>query len=165
MKAHARKAKRTKEELTEGLEHKKVVCKLPEQERICAKCGSAMTQIGEKFVCSKLVIVPARVYVVDYYAASYKCAHCEAQTGESYIRQAQAPVPVMNKNMTAPSTVACVIQEKFQNGVPLYRQEAYWKGQGVELRRNTMANWEIAVPVGSGRCMSCCARNCCGRTL
>ena len=143
VKAHARKAKRTKEELTEGLEHKKVVCELPEQEQICAKCGSAMVRIGEKFVRSELVIVPAQVYVVDYYAASYKCAHCEAQTGESYIRQAQAPVPVMKKSMAAPSTVAYVMQEKFQNGVPLYRQEAYWKSQGVELRRNTMANWVI----------------------
>ena len=35
------------------------------------------------------------------------------------------------------------MQEKFQNGVPLYRQKAYWKGQGVELQRNTMANWVI----------------------
>ena len=50
VKAHARKAKRTKEELTEGLEHKKVVCELPEQEQICAKCGSTMVRIGEKFV-------------------------------------------------------------------------------------------------------------------
>ena len=39
VKAHARNAKRTKEELTEGLEHKKVVCELPEQERICASPG------------------------------------------------------------------------------------------------------------------------------
>ena len=138
MKAYARKAKRTKEELTEGLEHKKVVCELPEQEQICARCSNSMVRIGEKFVRSELVIVPAQVYVVDYYAASYKCAHCEAQTGESYIQQAQAPVPVMKKSMAAPSTVAYVMQEKFQ-----YRQEAYWKGQGVELRRNTMANWVI----------------------
>ena len=143
VKAHARKAKRTREELTEGLEHKKVVCELPEKEQICARCGNSMVRIGEKFVRSELVIVPAQVYVVDYYAASYKCAHCEAQTGESYIRQAQAPVPVMKKSMAAPSTVAFVMQEKFQNGVPLYRQEAYWKGQGVELRRSTMANWVI----------------------
>ena len=56
VKAHARKAKRTKEELTEGLEHKKVVCELPEQEQICAKCGSTMVRIGEKFVRSELVI-------------------------------------------------------------------------------------------------------------
>lgn len=64
VKAHARKAKRTKEELTEGLEHKKVVCELPEQEQICAKCGSTMVRIGEKFVRSELVIVPARLFQI-----------------------------------------------------------------------------------------------------
>ena len=143
VKAHARKAKRTKEDLTEGLEHRKVLCELTEEEQICETCGSKMVRIGEKFVRSELVIVPAQVYVVDYYSTSYKCAHCEAKTGETSIRQAQAPVPVMKKSMAAPSTVAYVMQEKFQNGVPLYRQEAYWKGQGVDLRRNTMANWVI----------------------
>lgn len=107
MKAYVRKAKRTKEELTEGLEHKKTVCERPEQEGICAKCDSVMVRIGEKFVRSELVIVLAQVYVVDYYAASYKCAHCEAQNGESYIRQAQ--VPVMKKSMAAPSMVAYVM--------------------------------------------------------
>ena len=60
-----------------------------------------------------MVIVPAQVYVAGYYAASYKCAHCEAQTGESYIRQDKVPVPVVKKRMAAPSTVAYVIQEQF----------------------------------------------------
>ena len=119
VKAHARKAKRTKEDLTEGLEHRKVLCELTEEEQICETCGSKMVRIGEKFVRSELVIVPAQVYVVDYYSTSYKCAHCEAKTGETSIRQAQAPVPVMKKSMAAPSTVAYVMQEKFQNGVPL----------------------------------------------
>ena len=143
VKPHSRSAKRTKENLTEGLEHRKVVCELTEEEQICEKCGSKMVRIGEKFVRSELVIVPAQVYVVDYYVTSYKCAQCEAKTGETSIRQSQAPVPVMKKSMAAPSTVAYVMQEKFQNGVTLYRQEAYWKGQGVDLRRNTMANWVI----------------------
>ena len=52
VKAHARKAKRTKEELTEGLEHKKVVCELPEQEQICAKCGSAISVFFPNLRCS-----------------------------------------------------------------------------------------------------------------
>ena len=73
----------------------------------------------------------------------HKCVYCERETGESYILQAQAPVPVMKKSMAAPSTVAYVMQEKFEKSVPLYRQEQYWKGQGVELRRSTMANWII----------------------
>lgn len=141
--AHSRKAKRTKAELTEGLEHQKVLCELPENERICARCGTEMVRIGEKYVRSELTIIPAKISVIDYYTATYKCAHCEQETGESYIEQAKAPVPVMKKSMAAASTVAHVMQEKFQKGVPLYRQEEYWKSQGVNLRRNTMANWVI----------------------
>ena len=143
VKAHTRKEKRTKAELTDGLEHKKVLCELPEDQQLCARCGNKMVRIGEKYLRSELIIIPAQVSVVDYYAASYKCVHCEQETGESYILQAQAPVPVMKKSMAAPSTVAYVMQEKFEKGVPLYRQEQYWKGQGVELRRSTMANWII----------------------
>lgn len=141
--AHARKAKRTKAELTEGLKHQKVLCELPEEEQICAKCGTKMTPIGEKYVRTELIIVPAKISVIDYYVATYKCVHCEKEVGESYIEQAKTPVPVMKKSMAAASTVAYVMQEKFQKGVPLYRQEEYWKGQCVDLHRNTMANWII----------------------
>lgn len=85
--AHSRKAKRTKAELTEGLEHQKVLCELPENERICARCGTEMVQIGEKYVRSELTIIPAKISVIDYYAATYKCAHCEQETGECYIEK------------------------------------------------------------------------------
>lgn len=141
--AHTRKAKRTKAELTEGLEHQKVLCELPEEEQICTTCGTKMTKIGERYVRTEIVIVPAVVSVVDYYVATYKCVHCEQTTGESHIVQAKAPEPVMKKSMASASTVAYIMEEKFQKGVPLYRQEEYWKGRGIELHRNTMANWII----------------------
>lgn len=143
VKPHERKAKRTKAELTEGLEHKKVLCELPEAERVCNNCGAGMVKIGEKFVRSELVIIPAQVSVVDYYVATYKCAACEEKTGETHMVQAKAPVSVMKKSMAAPSTVAYVMTEKFEKGVPLYRQESFWKSQGIQLQRNTMANWII----------------------
>ena len=48
VKAHARKAKRTREELTEGIEHKTLDCELPETEKICARCGNSMEPIRRK---------------------------------------------------------------------------------------------------------------------
>lgn len=108
VKAHERKSKRTKEELTAGLEHKKVLCELSPKERSCARCGTEMIKIGEKFARTELVIVPAQVYAVDYYVASYKCAHCEKETGESFILQAESPVPVMKKSI---GTVPIVISQ------------------------------------------------------
>lgn len=71
--------------MTAGLEHKKVLCELSPEERSCARCGTEMIKIGEKFARTELVIVPAQVYAVDYHVASYKCAHCEKETGLSQI--------------------------------------------------------------------------------
>ncbi len=122
---------------------KKVVCELPEDKQSCAVCGSALTKIGEKFVRTELVIIEPQMYAIDYYIASYKCSACEQSTGETAIVQAATPVPVMKKSMAAPATVTYIMQEKFENGVPLYRQAEYWKGRGIELNRNTMANWVI----------------------
>lgn len=143
VQAHTRKPKRTKEELAASLEHKKVVCELPEDAQRCTVCGAPLTRIGEKFVRTELVIIEPQMYAIDYYVASYKCKACEQSTGETAIVQAAAPVPVMKKSMAAPATVAYVMQEKFENGVPLYRQAEYWKGRGIELNRNTLANWII----------------------
>ena len=95
------------------------MCELSPEERSCARCSTEMIKIGEKFARTELVIVPAQVYAVDYYVASYKCAHCKKETGESFILQAESPVPVMKKSMAAPATVAHIMQEKFQKGVPL----------------------------------------------
>ncbi len=121
MKAHQRKTKATKADLTEGLEHKKAVFELPDDKQICFKCGRRMVKISEKFIRSELVIVPEKIYVLDYYAASYKCLSCEKKTGETEIFQAETQFTVMKKSMAAPTTVAYVIQEKFQNGNLLYR--------------------------------------------
>jgi len=42
-------------------------------------------------------------------------------------------VPVIKKSMASAGTIAYVIQQKYQMGTPLYRQEQYWKAQGITL--------------------------------
>lgn len=80
------------------------------------------------------------MFVVDIYRKVYKCAKCEEKNLAADIIKAEPPVPVMNKSMATPATVAYVMQQKYQLGVPLYRQEQYRKSEGVELNRNTLAN-------------------------
>lgn len=65
------------------------------------------------------------------------------KTDSAEIIKPEVPVPVMKKSMASPATVAYVMQEKYQMGTPLFRQEQYWKSKGVELNRNTLANWII----------------------
>ena len=143
VKEHTRKAKRTKEELTANLEHREVIIELEEEKKKCEICGTELTVIGKEKLRSELNIVPAQIFVIDYYRNVYKCKECEKKTDEAVIIKPDAPVPVMKKSMASPATVAYVMQEKYQNALPLFRQEQYWKSQGVELNRNTLANWII----------------------
>ena len=59
------------------------------------------------------------------------------------IIKTEMPVPVIKKSMASAGIIAYVIQQKYQMGTPLYRQEQYCKAQGIDLNRTTMANWII----------------------
>ena len=102
-----------------------------------------MVCIGEEFIRSELNIIPAQISVIDYYRKKYKCKSCEEDNLSTDIIAAEMPTPVIKKSMASAGTIAYVIQQKYQIGTPLYRQEHYWKSQDIALSRTTMANWII----------------------
>ena len=81
---------------------------------------------------------------MDFYQKKYKCKACEKKDPDNIsIIKPEMPVPVIKKSMASAGTIAYIIQQKYQMGTPLYRQEQYWKAQGIDLNRTTMANWII----------------------
>lgn len=138
--AHTRKKKRTKAEITANVKHIRQVCEM--ENPVCEECGGELTCIGEEFVRSELNIIPAQMYVIAIYRKVYKCTHC-ADDELTNIFKAPAPVSVMKKSMATAGTVAYVIQQKYQLGIPLYHQEQYLKDKDIEIGRNTLANWII----------------------
>ena len=141
VKSHPRKKRLSREELPDSVEHKKVVIDL--EDKNCPECGTEMVCIGEEFVRSELNIIPAQISVIDYYRKKYKCKSCEEDNLKTDIIAAEMPVPVIRKSMASAGTIAYVIQQKYQMGTPLYRQEQYWKAQNIALGRTTIANWII----------------------
>ena len=141
--SHARKPKRTKEELAETVPVVEVVCDLDEDKRICDICNAELRYLGKEHVRDELEIIPAQVRVLRYIRFNYVCKECEKQTGEANIIKAPVPAPVMKRSLASPSTVAHVMYQKYANGMPLYRQEKDWANQGVTLSRATLANWII----------------------
>ena len=139
--SHIRKKRLSREELPDSVEHKKVVIDL--DDKSCPECGKEMVCIGEEFVRSELNIIPAQISVIDYYRKKYKCKSCEEDNLSTDIIAAEMPTPVIKKSMASAGTIAYVIQQKYQMGTPLYRQEQYWKSQDIALSRTTMANWII----------------------
>lgn len=141
--AHTRKKKRTIEELTAELPVEEVVIELPEDQRICDKCGGTFVQIGKKFVSQQLIIIPRQCRLVKYYSCTYACKKCETYTGYAHIVTTVTPPPLMKHSLASSSTVADIMVRKYVDGLPLARQEKIWQREGVELSRATMANWVI----------------------
>ena len=142
-KSYTRKKKRTKEQLAKELPVREEVLDIPEAERVCGICEGGLRPIGKELVRRELCVIPASAYVKEIYRINYSCPTCLQETDEANIIKPEAPVPVINRGLASPSSVAYTIYQKYVNALPLDRQEKDWANFGVEISRATLANWVI----------------------
>ena len=140
--AHTRKPKRTMEELCANIPEEEVLVDLPEREKFTAD-GRPLKCIGTDEVRTELVREPSRVYKRVYRCRVYADPRAEAETGKADIRRPHVPAPLLPGSYASASVVTDIIVKKYADALPLYRQEQMWKRMGVELKRNTIANWVI----------------------
>ncbi len=114
-----------------------VVHDLPEAEKVCALDGTPLKAIGDE-VSEQLDIVPARVQVIRHIRRKYACPGCQ-QT----VKTAGLPPQPIPKSVASPGLLAQIAVSKYQDGLPLYRQEAILNRIGVDLPRATLAHWMI----------------------
>ena len=131
-------------ELVKNLPHTKVLHTLDESEQICDTCGSQMVRVGEEFVRTEVQFIPAKLKVIDHYRETYECRSCRKK-GKTYMEKAPVPYPPVMHSLASASTIAWLIHQKFELGVPFYRQEKEWQSMGLALSRATMSNWLLAV--------------------
>ena len=143
---HLRKRKYAgqKAELIKDLPHKKVLHIIDESEMVCEKCGSALVRVGEEFVRTEVQFIPARLEVIDHYRETYECRACRKK-GTPYMEKAPVPYPPVMHSLASASTLAWLIHQKFELGIPLYRQEKEWEAMGLSLSRATMSNWLLVI--------------------
>lgn len=109
---------------------------LPESEKQCS-CGCEKTVIGEDS-SEQLDIIPAKIQVIVNVRKKYVCKQCEGQ-----IKTAELPAQPIPKSNASPGTIAHIVISKYQDALPLYRQEAILNRSGIDMPRNTLANWMI----------------------
>lgn len=141
--AHERKKKRSQAEMLNHLPEEEVLLEIPEEQRICSKCGGKMKPIGKKFLRHEMMIIPKQIKLLAYYTVTYACDTCEKDTGFAHIISVKPPVSLIKHSLASPSTVAYIMTQKYVDGLPLARQEKIWAREGVSLSRATMANWVI----------------------
>lgn len=143
---HKRKARRTHEELFKNVPSCDEIISLPEEELNCSSCGTKMECIGKEFVRHEFRFTPAKGKVINIYRETYKCPEC-AVSGENpdELTFVKAPVTetLIPGSYASESVVAWVMNQKYQNGMPLKRQEQDWSQLGIALNRATLANWII----------------------
>jgi transposase len=133
--AHTRH-KRGRKILPAALPRTEVIHELPASERVCPHDGNPLTEIGA-VTSEQLDIIPAKIQVIRHIRKQYACGcgHC--------IKTAALPPQPIPKSLASPGLLAHITVSKYQDALPLYRQETILQRIGVDLPRATLANWMI----------------------
>jgi transposase len=132
---HKRK-KRGRKTLPEKLPRVDVVHEIPESERYCEHDGRLLAEIDE-VISEQLDIIPAKVQVIRHIRKKYACSCGQC------IKTAPLPAQPIPKSLASPGLLAHISVLKYQDALPLYRQEVILQRIGVDIPRATLANWMI----------------------
>lgn len=135
--AHDRK-KRGRKPLPKTLPRVDVIHELPVAECFCPHDGAVLKEINE-VISEQLDIVPAKIQVIRHVRKQYACGCGQC------IKTAPLPAQPIPKSMASPGLLAHVAVSKYQDALPLYRQEKILQRIGVDIPRATLANWMIQV--------------------
>ena len=131
-----------KDEMLKDLPVETIDYYLSEEEQICPECGETMHIMG-KDIRRELKIIPAQIKVVEHVRHVYSCRECEKDIFGTPIVKAPISEPVIKGSIASPSTIAYIMSQKYVNAMPLYRQEQEFQRLGIDISRQTMANWVI----------------------
>lgn len=113
---------------------------LPTEEQVCPCCSGPLHAMSTE-VRQELKVIPAEVKVVKHVRHVYTCRQCEQEATETPVITAAMPKPAAPGSLASPSALAFTMVQKYVMGMPLYRQEQQFAHLGVQLSRQTLANW------------------------
>lgn len=116
--------------------------RLPVEEQVCLCCSHKLHEMSTE-IRQEVKVIPAQVSVVKHVRYVYACRRCEQENTKNSIVTARMPAPVLPGSLASPSAIAHTMSQKYVEAMPLYRQAQAWALLGVELSRQTLANWVI----------------------
>lgn len=141
---HRKKEKGQREQKFKNLDEKIDERPASEEQTICPTCGEQMEFVRwqeRKELCAKMLQFFLKLIREPIHA----CRNCQKEGQDAPIHLIKTqPSPPFPKSFASASLVSQIIHQKFVMGSPLYRQEQNMKNFGVNISRQTMANWMIA---------------------
>lgn len=120
--------------LPKALPREEIIHDIDDADKICS-CGCEKKKIGEE-VSEQLEVIPASVKVIAHIRPKYACNRCDLA-----VAIAKIPALFLPKHIASPSLVAYTLINKFENHLPLYRQEQMWKRLNIDIPRSSMSCW------------------------
>ncbi|WP_414646163.1 IS66 family transposase [Bradyrhizobium sp. 2S1] len=115
----------------DDIERERVVIETP---TTCACCGgSRLAKIGED-VTKTLEEIPRRFKLIETVREKFTCRDCEK------ISQPPAPFHATPRGFIGPQLLATILFDKFGMHIPLNRQSARFKAEGIDLPLSTLAD-------------------------
>jgi transposase len=145
-----RKKRGHREAMLENLPVETIEYRLPAEEQVCSCCGGALHEMSTE-VRQELIYIPAELKVRKHVKYVYSCRGCEHEEIETPIKTASMPNPAIPGSLASPSILSHIMTQKYVDGLPLYRQEKQFTRMGINLSRQTFANWMI---IGAERWLS-----------
>jgi len=142
IKIRRRKQVGKKDEMLADLPVETIEYHLPADEQFCIECGEAMHIMGRN-VRREIKIIPAKAVLVEHVQFIYSCRRCENNSDTTPIVKAIVPEPVIKGSMASPSAIAYIMSQKYVNAMPLDRQGKDFERIGINISKQTMANWVI----------------------
>ena len=80
---------------------------------------------------------PAKVELEEHHVGVYKSKK------DNHFKKAKHPGYLLRNSLVSPSLLAAILNAKYVNAIPLYRQEQEFSRYGIEITRREMAHWTI----------------------
>lgn len=113
----------------------KVSQRLEPAEKICPHCGQLKDEIGCER-SERLEYVPAKLIRHEMIRPKLAC-----RCGQGTVVIAPLPETVIEKGKPGPGLLSQVLLTKYEDHVPLYRQQQQFERLGVTLARSTLSDW------------------------
>ena len=134
--AHTRKKKAANISLPPDLPRVPCEHTLSDAEKTCDACGKLMPVIGVE-VSEQLCVIPQQHFVIENRREKVAC-ECK-----DCARTARAPKQPIPGSQASARLLAWIMVRKYQEGLPLYRQEKIAARDGLVLPRYKLARWMI----------------------
>jgi len=112
-------------------------------ECICPTCSGTLHDMGYDS-SFEVRVIPRRLYLHEDRYHKYACRTCQKDDVATPILMPAKTQRAFSGSIASASLVSHITCNKYHLHLPLYRQEADLKSQGIEISRQTMANWVIA---------------------